>query len=86
MDIYVTSRNEGPSYNREIEHLLYLGTSLDEAIEEVEDFARYERPYDRGEEFRNLYSALPMDMEREMIKFYFADGFWYSVEKITLEG
>lgn len=85
MDIYVTSKNTGPSWTLDPKHVLYIGTSLEEAESHIMTFARYERPFNPQAYYdEKLYSAIPENMDREMIKFYEADGWWCSIVKITL--
>lgn len=80
MEIYVTSKNSGPSWHSDPVFLIYIGTSLEEAVDAVGDFKRYERdPFPT----KSFYSALPKDIEREMVHYYAADGWWYSVEKVV---
>ncbi len=82
MDVYCTSKNSNPSWaGPDPWYVVYIGTSLEEAIEAVETFTRYEKPFDD----RYLPSALPRrGNEQEPIKFYTADGWWFSIVKIQL--
>lgn len=85
MDVYFTSKNTGPSWGSDPKHLVYVGTSLDEAMAAVGDFARYEKPWPLNTMYPDIYSALPSDTEREMIKYYMADGWWYTVVMVKFE-
>ncbi len=81
MDVFCTSKNSGPSYVSDSTYMLYLGTSLEEAIAAVGTFVKYERPI--TERDRKL-SVLTYLMPREPIKYYMADGWWCSIVKIQL--
>ena len=81
MDVYCTSSNTGPSYFSDHIHMRYLGTSLEDAISAVGDFQRYEKEI---QSTRHLYSALPISMTWEPVKYYMADGWWYTIVKFEL--
>jgi hypothetical protein len=84
MEVYCTTKNSGPSTVHEDYYMIYLGTDLKEAIEVVGDFQRYER----GEKFfpkSQFFTALPYAIEFEMVRYYMADGWWYTVVKFELE-
>ena len=83
MEVYCTSKNSGPSYGSDPVSLKYIGSSLDEAIEAVGNFARYETTFPVTV-YPDMYSAIPSYLEREIVKFYLADGWWYSIVKITI--
>jgi len=81
MHIYVTSRNTGPSFSSDPIYMLYLGPSYHDAIAAVgSNFLKYEKPM--VSEYPKLFSALPKATERELVRYYEADGWWYSVEKV----
>ena len=90
MLIYAVSKNTGPSMSSpDPVHLLYLGTSVREAEDVVGDFQKYAK-LEREGGFptvvsRHIYSALPRGLDREMIQFFMADGWWYSIEMFELE-
>lgn len=80
MRIFATSRNTGLTrWGLDLVQLVYLGNSLEEAEIVVGEFSKYEREYDRGEEYRILHSALPRNVDWTMVKYYSADGYWYSI-------
>ena len=84
MDIYVTSKNSGPSWVSDPLSVVYMGTSLDDAKEAVGEFQRYKQDFDAHHFlFPEIYSAIPGNLEREMVVFYSADGWWYSIVKVT---
>lgn len=86
MKIYVTSKNSGPSWEHEQKSIVYIGSSLEIAVENVEDFRRYEVGRDKfPTRYPYLYSAIPQYMNRRMVKFYTADGWWYSIVSIDIE-
>jgi hypothetical protein len=86
MDVFVTSKNTGPSWNSDPLHVVYIGTSLDAAIEKVGDFVRYERDIEPviQSSMYGLPTAIPQDTEPRLVKYYGADGWWYSIVKIRL--
>lgn len=86
MWIYVTSKNTGPSMSLpDPTHLLYLGTSVKDAEEAVGDFQKYAKhPTEFPKSFPESYSALPRKMKREMIQYFMADGWWYSIERFEV--
>ena len=85
--VYCTSRNTGPSYNSDPIHMLYLGTSIEEAEKAVGDFSKYQRPESRWPSpgSRSIYTALPNVMKKELIQYYMADGWWYSIFMFNLK-
>lgn len=83
MKIYVTSKNTGPSWQSDPVYMTYLGSSLDEAITAVGAMTRYEKELLPHHPIK-IYSALPMEMAREMVKFYGADGWWASIVSIDI--
>ena len=82
MDIYVTSKNTGPSWHIDPIHMVYLGPSYQSAVAAVGTFKKYDR--------KDLpippeaFSVLPHNVRREMIHYYMAGGRWYTVEKVTI--
>lgn len=89
MKVYCTSKNSGPTWTGiDPVYLKYLGTSLDEAIVAVGDFVRYERQKDEfptQSQYLNIYTALPREMSFILIKYFSADGWWYSIVEFELE-
>jgi hypothetical protein len=83
MDIYVTSKNSGPSWSSDPITMMYIGTSYEKAVEAVGIFIKYEKTV--IVENQKLYSALPSKTDREMIHYYMADGWWFSIEKLIFE-
>lgn len=86
MRVYCTSMNNGPDYSSASKvTMLYLGTTLHEAEEAVGDFKKYiQSEADFPKNFSNSYSAIPATMDREMVKFYSADGWWRSIVMFDL--
>jgi hypothetical protein len=86
MLVYCTSKNTGPSYQSDPVHMLYLGTSIKEAEAAVGDFVKYQKD-ETGfpVNYPEHYSAIPRKMEREMLQFFMADGWWYSIVMINIE-
>jgi len=84
MRLYCTSKNTGPSYSSDPVYMVYLGPNRDDAIAAVKDFNRYEK-FAVITEYPEIYSALPREIPREMIKWYEADGWWYSIVSIDFE-
>lgn len=83
--IYITSKNTGPSWQSDPLHMIYIGSSVKEAEEAVpEPFRRH---------FKNLppetryYTAIgyASGLEYEMIQFYMADGWWYSIVMMEID-
>lgn len=83
MKIYVTSKNTGPSWQSDPVHMTYLGASFLEAVAAVGTMARYEKEIPVLHPTK-IYSAIPMEMEREIVKFYAADGWWSSIVSIDI--
>lgn len=82
MYIYTTSKNDQPSSGL---RLVYLGPSVGEAEKAVpEKWQNHQKEEDHFPARRLVYSALPEDVEREMIQFYMWDGWWYSIERIDI--
>lgn len=84
MYIYVTSKNTGPSWQSDPLHVVYMGVSVKEAEDAVGEFSRYQKPLPSDQQ-RPFYSALPKTLDKEMIQFYMADGWWYSIERIDFQ-
>lgn len=81
MHLYCTSKNRGPSWNSDSVQMLYLGTSIEKAEKAVGKFSQYAKEEkDFPKNYPESYSALPRDTKREMIQYYMADGWWYSIE------
>ncbi len=86
MRVYCTSKNSGPGYPSHGVYMLYLGTSLKKAQEAVGGFSKYRKPeYELLKKGFKLYSALPGNMEWQMVRLYMADGWWYSIVAFELE-
>lgn len=84
MRVYCTSRNTGPSWSSDPVHMVYLGTSVKEAEEAVGDFSKYQKEEFPNTQTMKSYCALPRHIEFEMIQFYMADGWWYSIVMFEL--
>lgn len=85
MIVYATSKNSGPTWaGSDPVTLVYLGTSLEDAKKAVGDFAKYHR--DKFiPAFSVSYSAIPRSVvDREIIEYYMADGWWYTIVKFEL--
>jgi hypothetical protein len=82
MQVYATSKNTGPSYHGDPIRLIYLGSDLQKARESVGTFARYQREFNVS--YPELYSALPRDIDWEMVEYFMADGWWYSIVQFNL--
>lgn len=87
MQIYCVSKNTGPTWSGpDPVHMVYLGTSIKEAEEAVGTFTQYQKEKDRWPvNYLDIYTALPRGMEFEMIQYFMADGWWYSIVMFTLE-
>lgn len=86
MEVYFTSKNSGPSYGYDPVTLDYVGTDLEKAIEAVGSFQKYEwNEYVIGTTYPHIYTVLPEGTDFEFVKFYMADGWWYSVVKVNFE-
>ena len=91
MKVYITTKNTGPSWNSDPLHMLYLGTSLEAAVDAVGDFVKYEVAENDWDHwiggFPYLYTILPRItiFDWKFTKFYFADGWWYSIVEFELE-
>jgi hypothetical protein len=84
MDVFCTSKNSNPSWaGPDPWHVVYIGTSLEEELEAVGTFVRYEKPF---EPFNRSYIpyALPHGIEKKVVRFYTADGWWFSIVKFQL--
>jgi len=89
MDVYVTTKNSGPSWGRDPLHIEYIGTSFEKAHDAVEfGFRKYKVEdinfWTRNDPTGGIWSAIPYKMPRQMVSFYTADGWWYSIVKIEL--
>lgn len=84
MKLYVTTKNSGPSWSYDPLTIVYLGLSVDDAIQAVpEDFRQYRRDdYLDGSLHKELFSAIPRSTSRSLVAFYIADGWWYSVVEV----
>lgn len=84
MDIYFTSKNTGPTWGSDPVHLVYVGESLSDAIDAVGDFARYEKSeYIATTRYPEVFTALPREAVYKYVKYYMADGWWYSIVKMS---
>ncbi len=86
MDLYCTTKNTGPSWGQDPLYMMYLGTSIEEARDAVEEsFRRCEVTRDKfPTQYPNIWSAIPAKMDREFVAFYSADGWWYSIVKFSV--
>lgn len=93
MILYCTSRNTNPysTLSSDCLRVVYLGTSLEEAEKLVGDFRKYEiesnssMHWPTKQRFVDTYTALPSVIPVEYLKFYSADGYWYSIVKFEFE-
>ena len=85
MRVYCTSKNTGPSWQLDPVYMVYLGTSLDSAVMAVGDFVRYEKGQEELPKYLKPYTALPENISFVFIKYYMADGWWYSIVEFELE-
>lgn len=86
MELFCVTKNTGPSWSSDPLHLIYLGTSLDDAIATIDAFARYEVNVDRfmfDRVYPDMFTILPEKVAREFVKMYMADGWWMSIVKMT---
>ncbi len=85
MRVYVTSKNSGPTWSGpDPVTMLYLGTDINKAEEAVGNFTKYWKE-EHPKQYKEIYTALPQGMEFEMIQFYMADGWWYSIVATDIE-
>lgn len=88
MIIYAVSKNDWAPHNDRV-YLVYLGTSVQKAEDSVGNFLRYAKIEEKGQfppvKSRNLYSALPKEMQRDMIQFFANGGQWFSIEMFELK-
>lgn len=88
MELFCVTKNSGPSWSKDPLTLVYLGTSLEEAIETVGTFSHYEVDVDQWKFDRlypDMFTILPEKVAREFVKMYMADGWWISIVKMTFE-
>lgn len=86
MELFCTSKNTGPSWGQDPLYMMYLGSSLEDARNAVEEaFRRYEVTPDKfPTRYPKIWSAIPANMDRDVVAFYSADGWWYSIVKISV--
>lgn len=86
MELYCAVKNTGPTWTGpDPTYMLYLGTSLEEAILAVGDFVKYEKPIHPNQlEHKHVYSALPKDIDFTIERYYMADGWWRTVLKFEI--
>lgn len=84
MDIYITSKNTGPTWTGpDPLTMLYIGNDLEKAIEAVGDFVKYERePGNSSKAY--YYTVAPDNANPELVKYYMVDGWWRSIVKIKV--
>lgn len=82
LTVYCTTKNSGPSWHSDPLHLVYIGNSFKLAEEAVGDFRRYEK--EQHPQDPKSWSILPRTMDYQMVKYYMADGWWYSIVKFKL--
>lgn len=87
MIVYCVTKNTGPTWTGpDPLHMVYLGTSIQEAEESVGYFSQYQRDEPRWPvNFREIYTVIPKALEPEMIQYYMADGWWYSIVMFELK-
>lgn len=84
MDIYFTSKNTGPTFGTDPLSLVYVGTDLDAAVAAVGKFSQYEKPLtELNFKYPEIRAALPKDLPRLYMRYYMADGWWYTVAKVS---
>ena len=84
MKLYATTKNTGPSWNSDPTFLRYLGTSLSVAVTVVPaNFKRYEKK-EFPTQYPSIYAALPDEIQWKFVRYYAADGWWYSVVEFEL--
>jgi hypothetical protein len=85
MRVYCTTKNTGPSWRSDPLQILYLGTSVKAAEEAVGKFTKYAKEEkDFPVNYPHVYSAIPEEIERELIQFFMVDGWWYSIVMFEL--
>lgn len=83
--IYCTSKNLGPESDSS-SIMLYLGPSVEEAEKAVGSFTKYQKEEkDFPTNYLDIYSAIPRNMERELIQYFTADGWWYSIVRFKFD-
>lgn len=83
MKIYVTSKNYDPPWEHECKSVVYIGLSLEEAIEAVGSFQGYEREPKFNSDY--IPTAAPRTLPLTLNKYYTADGWWYSIVEFEEE-
>lgn len=85
MDLYFVTKNTGPTWTgSDPLWLKYVGPSEDEAMEAVGDFRRYARPFPENYTV-SVHTIVPSTLNPEMIRWFMADGWWYSIVKVNFE-
>jgi hypothetical protein len=84
MHIYLTSKNAGPNWDADPMTVVYLGASYHDAKAVVP--AIFQRNEDDVSKYRypQHYTACPIETDHKFCHLYTADGWWYSIVKITL--
>lgn len=82
MEIFLTSKNTGPSYGPDPLHVLYVGDDYNKAVEAVGEFVRYEKEFKQIGTY--IPTAAPKDQVNRMVKYYMADGWWYTIVGILI--
>lgn len=78
MKVYCTTKNDPLK-------LVYLGTSVAEAEAAVGDFSKYQKPKEKFPvNFLDTYSVVPTILNWELIQYFAADGWWYSIVMFDL--
>lgn len=86
MIVYCVTKNTGPSWQSDPLHLVYLGTSIEDAEKSVGDFTKYQQPESKFPvNFLEVYSVIPKILNWELIQYYAADGWWYSIVMFELK-
>lgn len=86
--VYATSKNAIQEFHGpDPVVLLYLGSSMEDALAVVGDLREFEKPpIHFPNSFMHRYSAIPMQyIEWEMIRFWGTEGWWYSIVRFQLK-
>ena len=85
MKLYAVSKSSNsvwPGVSRS--KLVYLGPLLEDALLSVGTFRRYTTDEEQRPDNPKLYSALPPEIEREVITFYRVNYLWISIERFEV--
>lgn len=81
MKLFITSKNTGPSWHSDPVHFLGIHATLDEAIALVDNFVRYEKEWQPAS---YMPTCVPYVFSPKMVKYYMADGWWYSIVEVEI--